>query len=97
MSTGRQRAIDSGASHVAGSAETPMRGRPGELSPVPCCIVRQEAARSLWNRLLCAGYDSGEQGGLFIDRINRMSNPWYCERIADKLPRRSPAAALRGV
>jgi ribonucleoside-diphosphate reductase alpha chain len=63
-----------------------MREWPGEQSAVPCCIVRQEAARSLWDRLLRASYDTGEPGVLFIDRINWMNNLWYCEHITATNP-----------
>jgi ribonucleoside-diphosphate reductase alpha chain len=73
-------------SRMAGSGETLMREWPGEASPVPCRIVRRVAARSLWDSLLRASYDSGEPGVLFIDRINRMNNLRYCERITTTNP-----------
>ena len=73
-------------SRVAGHGETLMRAWPGEASTMPCRIVRRLAARSLWNTLLRASYDIGEPGMLFIDRINRMNNLWYCEHITATNP-----------
>jgi ribonucleoside-diphosphate reductase alpha chain len=73
-------------SRVAGHGETLMRAWPGEASTMPCRIVRRLDARSLWNTLLRASYDIGEPGMLFIDRINRMNNLWYCEHITATNP-----------
>lgn len=73
-------------SRVAGDGETIMCAWPGEASAVPCRIVRTVAARSLWDTLLRASYDTGEPGVLFIDRINGMNNLWYCEHITATNP-----------
>lgn len=49
-------------------------------------IIRVQRARQLWERLLRASYDTSEPGILFIDRINRLNNLWYCEHIAATNP-----------
>jgi len=74
------------ASRLDGNGETVSRAWPGEAADVPCRVVRRVAARAVWERLMRASYDSGEPGVLFIDRINRMNNLWYCERIAATNP-----------
>ncbi len=74
------------ASRLAGDGEILSREWPGEPSAVPCRVVRRLPARDLWDRLLRASYDSGEPGILFIDRINRLNNLWYCERITATNP-----------
>ena len=74
------------ASRLAGDGETVLREWPGEASAMPCRVVRHLPARDLWDKLLRASYDSGEPGVLFIDRINRLNNLWYCERITATNP-----------
>ena len=74
------------ANRLTGDGETVLREWPGEVSAVPCRVVRHLRARDLWDKLLHASYDSGEPGVLFIDRINRLNNLWYCERITATNP-----------
>ena len=54
--------------------------------PVPCRVVRRIPARDLWQRLARAAWERAEPGVLFIDRINRMDNLGYRERITATNP-----------
>jgi len=74
------------AASLRGAGEAVMRDWPGAAGPVACRVLRTLPARLLWERLLQASYASGEPGVLFIDRINRMNNLGYCERISATNP-----------
>jgi ribonucleoside-diphosphate reductase alpha chain len=74
------------AEAIASQGETMLSEWPGGSGPVPCRIVRSIRARHLWDRILRAGYDYAEPGVLFIDRINRLNNLWYAERISATNP-----------
>jgi len=58
-----------------------LRDWPGFDQPVACRILKIVRARELWQDLMRATYDVAEPGVLFIDRINRLNNLHYCERL----------------
>ena len=59
---------------------------PGSNVPQRCLVHRRVPARTLWRKLLQAQHDSAEPGLLFIDRINRANNLWYCEQLSTTNP-----------
>jgi len=63
-----------------------LRRWPGFPEPVPCRVLGTLRARDLWDRIVRSAYDTGEPGVLFVDRINRLNNLGYRERISATNP-----------
>ena len=69
-----------------GDGDTIERDWPGADGSVACRVIRRIGARTLWQRIMRAAYDTGEPGVLFIDRINHANNLSYRERITATNP-----------
>src|ERR1700761_9152137 len=48
---------------------------------VACKIYKTVPARRMWDVIMTSTYDFAEPGFILIDRVNEMSNNWWCENV----------------
>lgn len=73
-------------SKYRGRAEVVLHGWTVREGAVHCRVHRRLRARDLWDSILQATYDHAEPGVLFVDRINRLDNLHYRERLTATNP-----------
>jgi len=66
--------------------ETVARRWSGSTVAQPCRIYRRLQARNLWTKIMAATYEYAEPGVIFMDRVQRDNNLWYCEHILGTNP-----------
>jgi ribonucleoside-diphosphate reductase alpha chain len=71
---------------IPAGGEVCERAWSGDSAPQLCLVHRRIPARVLWDKLLAAQHASAQPGVLFIDRINRANNLWYCEQLSGSSP-----------
>ncbi|MFN7085685.1 MAG: adenosylcobalamin-dependent ribonucleoside-diphosphate reductase [Burkholderiales bacterium] len=71
---------------VRADAEWPLRFPPPDVAGDEATVYRSVKARALWQSIMRANYDYAEPGVIFIDRVRRLDNLGYAERISATNP-----------
>ena len=71
---------------VRTDAAWPLRFPPPDVPGAETTVYRSVSARALWHSIMRANYDYAEPGVIFIDRVRRLDNLGYAERISATNP-----------
>lgn len=71
---------------VPEGAQVRERAWSGSTATEPCLVARTIGARALWQELQKAAIEAGDPAVIFIDRVERDNNLYYCETIGAASP-----------